>query len=146
MSDEEEDEPIKAIQPAGRSASSSQNDSYLDYNLVYESDPLDIQVMDDETNGNAKVEGKDLSDKSTYQGNDDDPMIGQVINEATRVTIERLGLETIKRLGVETLGSIQQAGENASSNQSKGHLQYKREPLKCKDDLLDLQAMSNLVH
>ena len=78
--------------------------------LEYECDPLNLQVMSDETNGEAEIEGRDLSDKSTNQGNDDNPMIDQVINEATKVTSK----ETIESSGLEILESVQPTGKSVS--------------------------------
>ena len=66
--------------------------------------------MSDETNGDAGNEGRDLSDKSTNQGNDDNPMIDQVINEATKVTSK----ETVESSGLEILESVQPTGKSVS--------------------------------
>ena len=98
-------ETIESVQPTGKSVSSIQNNSYLEYEcdpLEYECDPLVIQVMSDETNGEADIEGRDFLDKSTNQGNVDNSTIDQIINEATKVTSK----ETIEILGLEILESV----------------------------------------
>ena len=95
--------------------------------------------MSDETNGDAGNEGRDLSDKSTNQGNDDNPMIDQVINEATKVTSK----ETVESSGLEILESVQPPGKTVSSNHSNNYLEYERDPLEYEGDPLDLQVMSD---
>ena len=104
MSDEGDDETIKAIQPAERCALSRQNPSYL----KYECDPLDSQMMSVETNGDAEIEERNFSDEPTSHGNDTNPRIDQVINEATKVTSK----ETTESSGLEILASIQPAGKS----------------------------------
>ena len=49
--------------------------------LEYEGDPLNLQVMSDETNGEPITEERDFPDSSTNQGNDDNSTI--MINKAT---------------------------------------------------------------
>ena len=56
--------------------------------LKYEGDPLDLQVMSDETNGETNIEERGFPDSSTNQGNDDNSMI--VINKATEGTSEEI--------------------------------------------------------
>ena len=113
-------EILKSVQPAEKRVSSNQSNSFLEYEydpLEFECDPLNLQVMSDETNGEAEIEGRDLSDKSTNQGNDDNPMIDQVINEATKVTSK----DSVESLDLDILESVQPPGKSVSSNQSKNY-------------------------
>ena len=86
-----------------------------------------------------QVSFRDSSDKSTNQGNDDDPMIDQVINEATKVTSK----ETIEISGLEILESVQPTGKSVSSNQSNSQLEYECDPLEYECDSLDSQVMGD---
>ena len=56
--------------------------------LEYGGDPLDLQVMSDETNGGPNTEERDFPDSSTNQGNNDNSTI--MINKATEGTSDEV--------------------------------------------------------